>query len=73
MNDITNTINERIGGVYSDLKAFVYIRKNNLQHDVTDDGLGGGNITQALTLFTALNFLFQGVSLDNSLDKYSMQ
>lgn len=57
VNDVIRTIEDRIGGVCNDLKTFVYIRKNNLQHDVSNDSLGGGNITQALTLFTALNFL----------------
>ena len=48
-------INSRINGVYNDLKAFIYIRKHNLQHK--EDDIGGGNITMALVLFTTLSFL----------------
>lgn len=46
---------DRIVGVNNDLKAFIYIRKNNLQHKEED--IGGGNIVVALSLFTAINFL----------------
>lgn len=51
-----NIIMDRVLGVQNDLKAFIYIRKNNLQHRENDD-IGGGNIVVALTLFTTLNFL----------------
>ena len=47
-------INERVDGIYNDLKAFLYIRKNKLQH--TDENIGGGNMTQAIALFSVLNF-----------------
>lgn len=49
-------IEDRILGVQNDLKAFIYIRKNNLQHKGKDN-IGGGNIVVALSLFTCLNFL----------------
>jgi len=48
-------IEDRVVGVQNDLKAFLYIRKHNLQHK--DDNIGGGNIVVALSLFTCLNFL----------------
>lgn len=48
-------IEDRILGVRNDLKAFLYIRKHNIQHKVDD--IGGGNIVVALSLFTCLNFL----------------
>lgn len=54
-NKIKKIIDQRVTGIYNDLKAFVYIRKHNLQHQ--EDGIGGGNITQAIALFTILNFL----------------
>jgi hypothetical protein len=50
------TINDRILGLQNDLKAFIYIRMNNLQHQQPDD-IGGGNFVSALSLFTALSFL----------------
>ncbi len=53
----TEDILDRIAGVQNDLKAFIYIRKHNLQHKGTSDNIGGGNIVVALSLFTALNFL----------------
>lgn len=53
----TEDILDRIAGVQNDLKAFIYIRKHNLQHEGTPDNIGGGNIVVALSLFTALNFL----------------
>jgi len=53
----TEDIIDRITGVQNDLKAFLYIRKHNLQHQGTPDNIGGGNIVVALSLFTALNFL----------------
>ncbi|HVI69281.1 MAG TPA: hypothetical protein VM581_02385 [Magnetospirillaceae bacterium] len=49
-------IEDRLLGVQNDLKAFVYVRQNNLQHS-TKDNIGGGSIVVALSLFTALNFL----------------
>jgi hypothetical protein len=49
-------IKDRILGPENDLKAFVYIRKNRLQHQQPDD-IGGGNIVATLSLFTMLNFL----------------
>jgi hypothetical protein len=49
-------INDRILGLENDLKAFIYIRKNKLQHLQPDD-IGGGNFVAALSLFTALSFL----------------
>lgn len=48
-------IEDRVLGVQNDLKAFLYIRKNNLQHK--KDDIGGGNMVVALSLFTCLNFL----------------
>lgn len=48
-------IEDRILGVQNDLKAFIYIRKNKLQHN--KENIGGGNIVVALSLFTCLNFL----------------
>jgi hypothetical protein len=48
-------INERVDGVYNDLRGFVYIRKHNLQN--SSEHIGGGNITQAMALFSLLNFL----------------
>lgn len=48
-------INDRVDGVYSDLRGFVYIRKHNLQN--SKEQIGGGNITQAMALFSLLNFL----------------
>ncbi len=48
-------IKDRVVGVENDLKAFLYIRKNNLQHK--EDNIGGGNIVVGLTLFSAINFL----------------
>lgn len=48
-------IDERVDGIYNDLKAFLYIRKNNLQHN--GENIGGGNMTQAIALFSVLNFL----------------
>lgn len=48
-------IEDRVLGVSNDLKAFIYIRKYNLQHK--EDDIGGGNIVVALSLFTTLNFL----------------
>lgn len=48
-------IDDRVGGIYNDLRSFVYIRINSLQN--IDRGLGGGNVTQAIALFSLLNFL----------------
>ena len=48
-------IDDRVNGVYSDLRGFVYIRKHNLQN--SKEEIGGGNITQAMALFSLLNFL----------------
>jgi len=50
-----NIIKDRLNGVQNDLKAFLYIRKENLQHK--HDNIGGGNIVVALSLFTCLGFL----------------
>ncbi|HEX7017419.1 MAG TPA: hypothetical protein VF209_00730 [Patescibacteria group bacterium] len=48
-------IEDRVGGVFNDLKAFVYIRNNSLQHK--EENIGGGNIVIALSLFSCLNLL----------------
>lgn len=48
-------LKDRVTGVQNDLLAYIYIRKNNLQHG--EDCIGGGNIVVALSLFTTLNFL----------------
>lgn len=46
---------DRVYGVSNDLRSFIYIRNNDLQHK--EDNLGGGNTVAALSLFTALCFL----------------
>jgi hypothetical protein len=51
----TGNIRDRIDGVYNDLKAYLYIRKHNLQHQ--DENIGGGNMVVGLSLFACLNFL----------------
>jgi len=48
-------IDERVDGIYNDLRAYVYIRIKGLQHG--PESIGGGNITQAIALFSVLNFL----------------
>lgn len=48
-------IDDRIDGIANDLKAFVYIRIHSIQHG--SDDIGGGNVTSAIALFSALNFL----------------
>ena len=50
-----DVMKDRVYGVSNDLKAYVYIRNNDLQHK--DGNIGGGNTVAALSLFTALNFL----------------
>lgn len=50
-----DVMKDRVFGVSNDLKAYVYIRNNNIQHK--DGNIGGGNTVAALSLFTALNFL----------------
>lgn len=48
-------IDERVDGVYDDLKGFAYIRIHSLQHG--EDNLSRGDITAAIALFSVLNFL----------------
>lgn len=48
-------IRKRTDAIYADQKAFIYIRKVHKQHDI--DGIGGGNLSMALTLFAVLDFL----------------
>lgn len=59
---------DRVHGVGNDLKSFVYIRNNNLQHQ--EDDLGGGNTVAALSLFSALNFLAKCYYCTERPDKF---
>lgn len=68
----TEDILDRIAGVQNDLKAFIYIRKHNLQHEATPDNIGGGNIVVALSLFTALNFLGKTYYCVKRPDKFNV-
>ena len=62
-------IKDRVVGPENDLKAFIYIRKNKLQHQ-PPDGIGGGNIVAALSLFTILNFLGKSYYCIKRPDKF---
>jgi hypothetical protein len=62
-------IKDRVLGPENDLKSFVYIRKNRLQHQ-DPDNLGGGNIVAALSLFTMLNFLGKSFYCVKKPDKF---
>ncbi len=62
-------IEDRVKGVFNDLKAYIYIRNNRLQHTIDD--IGGGNMVTALSLFTALNFLAKAYYCTMRSDKFN--
>lgn len=64
-------IEDRVGGVFNDLKAFVYIRNNNLQHK--KENIGGGNMVTALSLFTCINFLAKTYYCTIRKDKFDVE
>lgn len=53
-SEVVKILQERVGGLCTDHKTFLYVRLTQLhkQHN-----LGGGNITSALTAFSALSVL----------------
>lgn len=53
-SEVVKIIQERVGGLCADHRAFIYVRANNLH---VDHNLGGGNITSALAAFSALSLL----------------
>ncbi len=55
INNLNATITERINGAYNDLRAFIFIRIH--YYHKNEPYVGGGNMTMALTLFSALNYL----------------
>lgn len=57
MDKCVDIIKDRIDGISNDLKAFLYIRKLRLQHEGTEDNIGGGNLVAALSLFSIFNLL----------------
>lgn len=61
-------IEDRILGVFNDLKAFVYIRNHSLQHKEED--IGGGNIVTALSLFSCINLLAKAYYCTVNPDKF---
>ncbi len=67
-NKCIENIEDRIAGVFNDLKAFVYIRNNNLQH--RDEDIGGGNMVTALSLFSCINLLAKAYYCTVNPDKF---
>lgn len=59
MKKHVDIIDDRIIGIFNDLKTYIDLRKDNRQHRNNDygDNLGGGNMVMALGLFSALGLL----------------
>lgn len=70
--DLVNIIEDRVGGIFNDLKAFVYIRNEKLQHNKgkNKDNIGGGNMAMAISLFACLSLLAKAYYVTENPDHF---